>query len=686
MDKEDIDNVAPQGHYGAAVSGSATTPGDTRRRRLKVCLACSHGGHLTEMLQLLEAFDGHDTFYFCYDAETTRSLENAYRVPNMARNPVEFVRNLARLVLMFRREQPGLVVSTGAEIAIPIAIISKLYRVPIIYIECGAQVAHPSFTGRLMYWLADAFYVQWRELNGVYGPRARFRGSLIDEDSAVKQDHSDKKRLKCTLIHPAQPDDFSSAQPPMGLGYIASALEQQGCEVHVIDANAEKLSPDAVVSVLVQQRPDMVCFSVTTPMLPGTLDIAGTLRDPGFNPVLVAGGAHATVRPDDLLADGLFDYVVRGEGESTVVELVAVVEGAKDPSKVPGLSRRNKNGEVVHNPDRPLCRDIDQLPYPDWSLFPLRRYSSLVRRNDYCLPIATSRGCPFGCTFCYKGIFGKRIRLRDPKAVVDEWEFLIRRYNVREVAVLDDAFTFDTARVIAICELLIERGLNKVPWSTTNGIRVDRVSPEMFSAMRRAGCYRVYFGIESGVQSIINRLQKGIDLEQARYAVKSAKDAGLEVGGYFMLGNLGETDADMDATISFALDLGLDYAQFSIATPYPGTLMYDQVLEEGRLLIESWDELATYGRLVFTAGELTPGTVARKFRKAIVKFYLRPGILLRQLRQSLHWVGLKHRILGFITVLKLAVSGGSGRRRRKRVRCAEAPAPPTDAGNEGGSR
>lgn len=138
------------------------------------------------MLQLEDAFADHETFYFCYDADTTRQLPNAYRVPNMARSPIEFVKNLWRVFGIFRKEKPDLVVSTGAEIAIPVVLVAKMFRVPALYIECGAQVTTPSVTGRVMYWLAERFYVQWPELLEVYGPRARFDGSLIDEDRPVE--------------------------------------------------------------------------------------------------------------------------------------------------------------------------------------------------------------------------------------------------------------------------------------------------------------------------------------------------------------------------------------------------------------------------------------------------------------------------------------------------------------------
>ena len=151
------------------------------RSAIKICLTCSHGGHLNEMQQLLEAFEGQDYFYFCYDAETTRSLDKAYLVPNMAKNPVEFLKNLFRVYRIFKKERPQLIVSTGAEIAIPVVLVGKVFACKAVYIECGAQVNTPSTTGRVMYHLADALYVQWPELLAAYGPRAQYVGSLIDE-------------------------------------------------------------------------------------------------------------------------------------------------------------------------------------------------------------------------------------------------------------------------------------------------------------------------------------------------------------------------------------------------------------------------------------------------------------------------------------------------------------------------
>lgn len=168
---------------GFKVSEGTVEEGRKQTRRAKVCLVCSHGGHLNEMLQLAPAFAGHDTFFFCYDADTTRRLKRAYLVPNMARNPVEFLKNVYRAWRIFRRERPDAIVSTGAEIAIPAVLVGKWFGTRTLYIECGAQVARASFTGRVLYWFVDEFYVQWPELLRAYGRRARYAGSLIAEET-----------------------------------------------------------------------------------------------------------------------------------------------------------------------------------------------------------------------------------------------------------------------------------------------------------------------------------------------------------------------------------------------------------------------------------------------------------------------------------------------------------------------
>lgn len=188
-------------------SDSDTSATPHERKRLTIACVCSHGGHLSEILELAEAFEGHDRCYFCYDAETTRVLPRACRVPNRPYNPIAYVLNLFRAWRMLRRERVDMVVSTGAEIAIPVIVAAKLLKLPTVYIECGAQVASPSLTGRLMYWLVDEFFVQWPELLQAYGPRAQFRGSLIDEDRPPEDDALAEERM------PTNPDCPARGRP-----------------------------------------------------------------------------------------------------------------------------------------------------------------------------------------------------------------------------------------------------------------------------------------------------------------------------------------------------------------------------------------------------------------------------------------------------------------------------------------
>ncbi|MFO7976408.1 MAG: PssD/Cps14F family polysaccharide biosynthesis glycosyltransferase [Candidatus Hydrogenedentota bacterium] len=236
-------------------SGSETSRFDaaTRADRLTICCVCSHGGHLTEMLELMEAFEGHDTFFFCYDAETTRALPRAYRVPNRPRNPLEYGLNLVRAYRIFRKERPDMVVSTGAEIAIPVMLVAKWFRLPTVYIECGAQVATPSLTGRLMYWLADRFYVQWPELGPAYGPRAMFRGSLVDEERPVENEDRAEKRMGAMPSQRVQVGRSSSDQTSIanesGMIYatVGTMFLDFGRLVNALDAIAQKTGRRVVI-------------------------------------------------------------------------------------------------------------------------------------------------------------------------------------------------------------------------------------------------------------------------------------------------------------------------------------------------------------------------------------------------------------------------------------------------------
>jgi radical SAM superfamily enzyme YgiQ (UPF0313 family) len=242
----------------------------------------------------------------------------------------------------------------------------------------------------------------------------------------------------------------------------------------------------------------------------------------------------------------------------------------------------------------------------------------------------TSRGCPFGCPFCFKGVFGRRFRPRTPENVVAEWEMLVREHRAAEIAVQDDAFNVDPDRAIRICRLIVKRGLRH-PWSAPNGIRADTVSLELFQAMRDSGCERVAFGVEAGSQGMLDVLDKRVTLGQLERAFALARRAGIRTMGFFMVGNPGETSETAEATINFAIFLRPDWAQFTLATPYPGTELFERVRREGKMLVSDWDRYGHYtSDAFFRMGSVTPELVGRAMRKAYRKFYLRPSYAVRR--------------------------------------------------------
>jgi radical SAM superfamily enzyme YgiQ (UPF0313 family) len=284
-----------------------------------------------------------------------------------------------------------------------------------------------------------------------------------------------------------------------------------------------------------------------------------------------------------------------------------------------------------------LIEDLDRLPFPAWDLFPLERYGSIAGKSTFCLPIMSSRGCPFDCIFCYKGVFGRHYRVRSPRSVIEELRYLIDTFKIREFVILDDNFALDEARAVQICDGIIQNGIN-IPWRLSNSVAVKSSSSRLFLKLKEAGCYQVSIGVESGNQGVLDRIQKGIRLDQIENTFRLAKGAGLETVAFFMIGNLSENEQTMDETIRFAVKLDPDFAQFTIATPYPGTRMYDMVKKEGRLLSDNWEDFASYaGVAVFAHKDLTPGLMERKYKEAYRCFYLRPRYVFKRLKKMLSW-------------------------------------------------
>ena len=285
---------------------------------------------------------------------------------------------------------------------------------------------------------------------------------------------------------------------------------------------------------------------------------------------------------------------------------------------------------IVNNGPREFIQDLDSLPFPAYDLMPLEKYTVLGHRLEH-FPMITSRGCPFGCRYCSSSLFlGRKFRARSPKNVVDEIEWLVGDFKAKYIAFSDDTFTLSKRRVIEICDEIIKRNLD-IKWSCSS--RVDTISKELLEKMKDAGCSAIYYGVESASQRVLNYYKKRINLERVKEAVKLTKKAGIEVICSFIIGSPYETKEDMKATLKFALKLNPDYAQFSILTPYPGTDIYREAKEKNLLLTENFDNY-TAGKPVIKNFYLSPEEIKKFLRFCYLRFYLRPGFIIREIRKG----------------------------------------------------
>jgi radical SAM superfamily enzyme YgiQ (UPF0313 family) len=431
-----------------------------------------------------------------------------------------------------------------------------------------------------------------------------------------------KEKKKVILISPRNVAWTGAVTLPLNLAYLASSLEQEGHEVKCADM---RINPNADIQEEIRDF-DVVGISSCTPSIKETWRIAKVAKKEGKTVIL--GGPHPTALPEESLQKSYVDIVVRGEGEETIKEVCREV----DLKNIKGISFK-KNNRIVHNEARSLIKDLDLIPFPARHLFDLKKYHAALHKNKIIGDILTSRGCPYGCNFCFKAIFGRLYRVRSPKNVIAEWKQMLDM-GIEEIGILDDNFAVDQKRSIKICDEIKKQKL-VVDWSATGGIRVDNVSRELLKAMKSSGCYRICLGAESGSQYILDKNCKGIKLEQVKNAVRLAKEFDLETVLFFIIGNLYEDEKTMQMTIDFAKELNPDYVQFTVATPYPGTTLYDIVKREGKLLVKNWEEYGSYeGKAYFEHEYLKGETVERMYRKAYRDFYLRPRTALKYIRDG----------------------------------------------------
>lgn len=421
--------------------------------------------------------------------------------------------------------------------------------------------------------------------------------------------------------------------PPLGLAWIAAVLESAGHKVKIVDSPTLKLGIKDFIREVKAWSPDVIGFSVITPTACKAYMAVRLLKKYFSDVPIIGGGPHPTFMYDEALNEG-FDVVVCGEGELTTLELINVIERYGFPSKelrnVRGIVFKDPEGGLIKTPPRGLIDDLGKLPWPAHHLLDMNAYS-MFNKNVKVAHIIASRGCPYGCIFCSTSYFwGRRVRFRPARDVVEEVKFLTEKYGIKKVAFMDDELTASRAFINEFVKNVRE---HKLDLEFSCGSRVDHVDREMLKNMRDVGFKAIYFGVESSSQESLNKMGKKITIDSIIKAFKLVKELGLHHVGTFVLGFPWETLEDMERTVDFAIKLNPSYAQFTIATPYPGTPLYEYAVRNNLIIDSNWEHFTTL-RPVMKGYHFNERDVARMLARAYRKFYLRVEYLIKEIKSK----------------------------------------------------
>ncbi len=426
----------------------------------------------------------------------------------------------------------------------------------------------------------------------------------------------DIKRNPRTLIN-------TSFFPPLGVAYLAAYLEKYDFTVEIIDMEAEKFGLSTVPKLIEIYKPKIIGLSITAEMLCAiSLEIIKKIKS-FFKTPLIIGGVFPTCNPEYFLERSSADYIVRGEGEQTLLELTRYLllkEG--NYRNINGLSYK-KDGNILHNSERDLIKNLDDIPFPAWNKLPIDKYFLSISYWNPGFAVTASRGCPYRCIFCSISVF-KYYRVRSPKNVVDEIEILVRDYNIKDISFTDPTFNVNPKWVISFCKELLNRKI-KIKWRCLG--RVDKVDEKMIAYMKAAGCYNIAFGIESSKDKFLVYLRKDFSIEQVLRAVKIVKRYKIEVLASFMYGIPSQTAADLKHNIKFIKQIAPDYLSILILNPPSGTEIHDIAKKEGWFINEDFasfksPEKITISKQVWKLPFLTEDMINYYIKKSYLRYFI----------------------------------------------------------------
>ncbi len=454
---------------------------------------------------------------------------------------------------------------------------------------------------------------------------------------------------------------MAGSLPPLGLLSIGTMLKQAGHDVMVYDGSI--MSFDAIMAEIGHFAPQVIGITAMTVMWPKVKFLSAKIKErwPKIN--IIVGGVHATMIKENALSElPNVDAVAWGEGEYSMLDYVEKTHDPRRTQPIDGIAFRLMDGSVAKGRDREPITDLDALPIPDRTMVPVTKYVSAFEQYKR-LPVTniiTARGCPFKCIFCLPSLLGKGVRYRSTEKVIEEIEYLLTNFGIRDVAFWDDTFTVNKKRVFEICECIIEKRLDFI-WSAQ--ARADCVTPAMLEMMARSGCWKLFFGVESLVQKNLNTLRKGEGVKQIFEAVKWTKKAGIEVEASFIFGIPGETFREGLETIRLAKILDPDYAKFFFLTPY------GDFLKEAKIYGTIIDEDQTrYGgsAMRFIPFSMSREELGELYYRAYRQFYLRPKMAWRRMKKICDPIEFEKSINGLRAIAAFVIEELKSRTFKKR--------------------
>ncbi len=434
--------------------------------------------------------------------------------------------------------------------------------------------------------------------------------------------------------------------PPLGILYLASYLKREGHDVSVFDGSIEPFP--TLASLIRRKRPDIFGMTTMTFLWQKTKKVIEFIKKELPETFVIVGGAHPTFFAKGCLEEcPHLDCVIIGEGEITMAELCKHLQDGKTLEGVDGIAFRQKDGTIKVNKPRTPIKDLNVTPHPARELIDVLAYKPALQQYKR-LPVTNimgSRGCPFQCIFC-SHVTGDNIRFRSPQNIIEEIIFLVGEYKIKEIAFWDDTMTVRKDRIYELCRLIKKNKLDII-WSAQ--ARVNTVDFDLLKEMKSAGCWKIFYGIESLIEKNLKELKKGITPEQSIQAVKATKKAGIEVEASFIFGIPGETYEDALEDVRKIIELDPDYMKCFPLTPIPGTYLYNNLEKYGKLLVRDLDRF-TENKIVFIPYTMTEEQLNKIIPYAYKKFYLRPKYVIRHLSRIRSWEDIRKSIRGLRAV------------------------------------